>query len=80
MCATSSLYPRAIPPAICRPRSLQARGQISRMVLHTLDAKCIIKSSFRGSCVSGARERSFGENEITADLPKRDYFLMDFSL
>ena len=50
------------------------------MVLHTLDAKCIIKSSFRDRGVSGTGERSFGGNEIAADFPKRDYFLTDVSL
>lgn len=68
------------PPAICRPRSLQAHGQILFMVLQILDAKYVIKSIFRARCVSTAGERSFSGNEIAADLPKRDYVLTDFSL
>lgn len=34
----------------------------------------------RDRCVSSTGERSFGGNEIAADLPKKDWFLTGFSL
>lgn len=79
MC-TSPRHPRAIPPAVCGPCSPRARGQSSRTELHTLDAKCVVESSFRDRCVSGTGDGSFGGNGNATHLPRGDYFLADFSL